>query len=76
MIAGRILAGSIMLACLAAHGEPPNPKIVARLTALATSMDAELGGAKGSSGRRPAGEVKDPKPLYPMSDEPRGKKDK
>ena len=28
MIAGRILAGSILLASLATHGEPPNPKIV------------------------------------------------
>jgi arylsulfatase A len=41
-----------------------NPEIVAKLTALAEKMDAEIGGAEPTS-RRPAGKVQDPRLLYP-----------
>ena len=41
MIARRILAGSILLACLAAHGEPPNPKIVARYKEMLAARPVE-----------------------------------
>jgi hypothetical protein len=41
------------------------PEIVARLQALIAAMDAEIGGSAPKS-RRPAGEVKDAKTLYPM----------
>lgn len=44
-----------------------NPEIVARLLALANRMDEETGGTKPSA-RRPAGEVAEAKPLYPMAD--------
>lgn len=52
-----------------------NPEVVARLLALANRMDEEIGGSKPSA-RRPAGEVAEAKPLYPMSDAGQGKKDK
>lgn len=52
-----------------------NPEIVARLLALANRMDQEIGGTNPSA-RRPAGEVAEPKPLYPVSDAARGKKEK
>jgi arylsulfatase A len=52
-----------------------HPEIVARLLALAERMDAEIGGNMPSA-RRPAGEVAEAKPLYPMADDTRGKKDK
>lgn len=42
-----------------------HPALVQRLRALATSMDAELGGAAPNA-RRPAGVARDPKTLYPM----------
>ena len=42
-----------------------HPDIVARLSALAKKMDAEIGG-KAPTARRPAGEVANPKPLYPI----------
>ena len=41
-----------------------NPEIVAKLTALADKMKAELG-KPNSPASRPAGMVKDPQPLYP-----------
>ncbi|MEO7319013.1 MAG: tetratricopeptide repeat protein, partial [Chthoniobacteraceae bacterium] len=41
MIARRILAGSILLASLSAHGEPPNPKIVARYKEMLAAKPAE-----------------------------------
>jgi arylsulfatase A-like enzyme len=50
-----------------------HPDIVAKLTALADKMNAELGG-KEPKARRPAGEVENPVTLYPTSDSPRGKK--
>ncbi|MDP1590583.1 MAG: sulfatase-like hydrolase/transferase [Prosthecobacter sp.] len=50
-----------------------HPDIVAKLTALADKMNAELGG-KEPTARRPAGEVAHPQTLYPTSDAPRGKK--
>lgn len=50
-----------------------HPEIVAKLTALADRMSAELGGKEPKS-RRPAGEVENPVTLYPTSDAPRGKK--
>jgi arylsulfatase A-like enzyme len=49
-----------------------HPDIVAKLTALADKMDAEIGGKEPPS-RRPAGEVANPKTLYATSDTPRGK---
>jgi arylsulfatase A-like enzyme len=42
-----------------------HPEIVQRLQALATAMEAEIGG-KEPKARRPAGEAKEPKTLYPM----------
>jgi hypothetical protein len=48
-----------------------NPEIVARLTALAETMNAEIGGANPTA-RRPAGKVKTSSLLY--SAEPRKKK--
>lgn len=44
-----------------------HPEIVAKLKALADKMAAEIGG-KEPSARRPAGEVKGAKTLYPTSD--------
>ncbi len=41
MIPRRILAGSILLASLAAHGEPPNPKIVARYQEMLAAKPVE-----------------------------------
>ena len=41
MIARRILAGSILLASLAAHGEPPNPKIVERYKQMLAARPTE-----------------------------------
>jgi arylsulfatase A len=49
-----------------------HPEIVAELQALADKLKAEIGGTKPTA-RRPAGEVADPKPLYPMEDTPRAK---
>ncbi len=43
-----------------------HPGIVARLKALVEAKAAEIGG-KHSAGRRPAGIVKNPRPLYPMT---------
>lgn len=42
-----------------------HPDIVAKLQALATAMNAEIGGAQPRA-RRPAGKVAAPQPLYPM----------
>jgi len=50
-----------------------NPQIVARLKALAEKMSDEIGGNKPSA-RRPAGEVANPKTLYPIVDEPANNK--
>ncbi|MFZ9790765.1 MAG: sulfatase [Gemmataceae bacterium] len=50
-----------------------NPQIVARLKALADKMSDEIGGNKPSA-RRPAGEVANPKTLYPIVDEPANNK--
>ncbi len=47
-------------------------EIPAKLKALATAMDAEIGG-KAPSSRRPAGVVNNPKPLYPIVEEPKAK---
>jgi arylsulfatase A len=47
-----------------------HPDIVARLTALAEAMAAEIGGSEPKS-RRPPGEVENPVTLYPTSDQPR-----
>lgn len=44
-----------------------HPEMVAKLLSLAEKMDAEIGG-KNPSSRRPAGEVANPKTLYPMAD--------
>ena len=53
-----------------------HPELVAKLQALATKMDAEIGG-KNPSARRPAGLVENPKTLYPTEDgAPRGKQAK
>ena len=41
MIARRILAGSILLACLAAQAEPPNPKIVERYKQMLAARPTE-----------------------------------
>ncbi len=51
-----------------------HPDIVAKLQALAGKMSAEIGGNSPVS-RRPAGEVMDPKTLYPTEDSP-SRKDK
>ena len=48
-----------------------NPEIVAKLTALAEKMKADIGKADGPASR-PAGKVKNPQPLYPSE----GKKPK
>ena len=50
-----------------------HPEIVAKLTALAGKMSAEIGGSSPSA-RRPAGSVANPSTLYPT--EPRQKKKK
>ncbi|MCC6508099.1 MAG: sulfatase-like hydrolase/transferase [Pirellulaceae bacterium] len=47
-----------------------HPDIVAKLTALADAMTAEIGGNAPQS-RRPAGEVENPVTLYPTSDKPK-----
>ncbi|MBV6501814.1 MAG: Arylsulfatase [Prosthecobacter sp.] len=47
-----------------------HPDIVAKLTALADAMTAEIGGNEPKS-RRPPGEVENPSTLYPTSDPPR-----
>jgi arylsulfatase A-like enzyme len=47
-----------------------HPNIVAKLTALADKMNAELGG-KEPKARRPAGEVANPVTLYRTSDKPK-----
>ena len=44
-----------------------HPEVVAKLKALADKMEAEIGG-KTPTARRPAGEVKDAKTLYPTVD--------
>ncbi|MFO1483910.1 MAG: sulfatase-like hydrolase/transferase [Verrucomicrobiaceae bacterium] len=49
-----------------------HPDIVAKLTALAEKMTAEIGGNEPQS-RRPPGEVENPVTLYPTSDKPRSK---
>jgi hypothetical protein len=41
-----------------------NPEIVAKLTALAEKMKADIGKAGGPASR-PAGKVQNPQPLYP-----------
>jgi hypothetical protein len=41
-----------------------NPEVVAKLTALADKMAAEIGGTTPTA-RRPAGKVENPKILYP-----------
>lgn len=46
-----------------------HPQIVAKLQALATKVNAEIGG-KDASARRPAGEVKNPQTLYPIEETP------
>ena len=45
-----------------------HPEIVKRLQALATAMNAELGG-KTPAARRPAGQVANPQTLYPTADD-------
>ncbi len=47
-----------------------HPDIVAKLTALAEKMTAEIGGNEPKS-RRPPGEVENPVTLYPTSDKPK-----
>jgi hypothetical protein len=47
-----------------------HPDIVAKLTALAEKMNAEIGGNEPKN-RRPAGEVENPVTLYPSSDKPK-----
>ena len=47
-----------------------HPDIVAKLTALADAMTAEIGGNEPKS-RRPPGEVENPVTLYPTSDKPK-----
>lgn len=47
-----------------------HPDVVKRLQALAAAMNAEIGGQKPTA-RRPAGFVKNPKPLYPMQEPPK-----
>ena len=49
-----------------------HPEIVARLTALASTLTAEIGGATPKS-RRPPGEAEHPVTLYPTGDLPRSK---
>jgi arylsulfatase A-like enzyme len=50
-----------------------HPDIVAKLQALATQMESEIGG-KEPKARRAAGEVANPQTLYPTTEAPRGKK--
>jgi arylsulfatase A-like enzyme len=52
-----------------------NPEVVQKLQALATKMIAEIGGQSPKS-RRPAGIASNPKPLYPIDDEPKAKEAK
>lgn len=52
-----------------------HPEIVKRLLALAQKMEGEIGGTNPAA-RRPAGEVVEPKPLYPMEEKAKGKADK
>jgi arylsulfatase A len=52
-----------------------NPEVVAKLTALAESMKAEIGGDHPKA-RRPAGKVENPQPLYPMQPRNNANKDK
>jgi arylsulfatase A-like enzyme len=53
-----------------------HPEIVAKLQALAAKMNAEIGGTAPAA-RRPAGEVANPRTLYPTeADAPRAKKSK
>lgn len=52
-----------------------HPEVVARLLALAEKMDSEIGGHSPTA-RRPAGEVVDPKPLYPMEEKTLAKETK
>ena len=47
-----------------------HPEIVAKLTALAEKMNAEIGGNEPKS-RRPPGEAENPVTLYPTSDKPK-----
>jgi arylsulfatase A-like enzyme len=49
-----------------------HPEVMAKLQALATKMNDEIGGAKPSA-RRPAGVVANPQPLYPMDELPKSK---
>lgn len=49
-----------------------HPDIVAKLTALAEKMAAEIGGNEPKS-RRPPGEAENPVTLYPTSDKPKAK---
>jgi arylsulfatase A len=49
-----------------------HPEIVAKLMALATKMNDEIGGQKPKA-RRPAGIVENPKPLYSFQDPPKTK---
>jgi len=51
-----------------------HPDVVERLQALAKRMNDEIGGTKPSA-RRPAGEVENPNPLYPMADTAKSKQD-
>ncbi len=50
-----------------------HPEMVTRLQALASEMEAEIGGQSPTS-RRPAGNVSNPVPLYPMMLESRASK--
>jgi arylsulfatase A len=47
-----------------------NPELVEKLQKLATNMNDEIGG-NAPKARRPAGVVTNPKPLYPMDEEPK-----
>jgi arylsulfatase A-like enzyme len=49
-----------------------NPEIVRKLQALADAMNREIGGAEPTA-RRPAGVVKNPKPLYEFAETPKEK---
>lgn len=50
-----------------------HPEVVARLKALADAMSAEIGGTEPRA-RRPAGEVENPRTLYPTVEVQRGRK--
>ena len=50
-----------------------HPQIVVRLQKLALKKNAEIGGTMPSA-RRPAGEVTNPKTLYPIVEEPKNTK--